>query len=84
MGNDTKVNAIISELERNSASNTGQKSVYLNDSVAIIQRRVANNYIIYFFDDKDSLLELDIRDSSHSQNFTREELFSFLNKELAE
>jgi hypothetical protein len=84
MSSEERINKIIADLDRHVARNMGQKAIYLKTTVGIIQRRGDNNYMLYFFDHKDSLTGLDIRESNRFQNFTREELINFLNEELVD
>jgi hypothetical protein len=84
MTNDERVNTIIASLDRHFTTNMGQKSVYLKNTIAVLQRRDDNNYLVYFFDNKDSILELDIKESTGFRKFTRDNLISFLNEELVE
>jgi hypothetical protein len=82
MNNETKVEKIISELDRHFARNMGQKSFYLNDSVATIQKRGVE-YIVYYFDDKTNLLGLDIKLATRFKKFSnKDSLVSFLNENL--
>jgi hypothetical protein len=84
MDNNKRVHLIIEALDNHFTSNMGQKSVYLKNTIAVIQRREPNNYMVYFFDNKDSLLNIEIREATRFQKFTREELINFLDEELVE
>ncbi len=82
MDNQSRVNQIVAELEVHFARNMGQKSLYLNDSVATIQKR-GLEYIVYYFDDKTNLLGLDIKLSTRFKKFANHDaLVAFLNENL--
>ena len=82
MDNESRVNQIVSELEGYFARNMGQKSLYLKDSVATIQKR-GLEYLVYYFDDKPNLLNLDIKTATRFKKFAdRDALVSFLNENL--
>ncbi|MFN8578561.1 MAG: hypothetical protein U0354_17165 [Candidatus Sericytochromatia bacterium] len=79
---ETRVEQIIDELDRHFARNMGQKSLYLNDSVATIQKR-GSEFVVYYFDDKTNLLELDIKEATRFKKFAnKDSLVSFLNENL--
>ena len=82
MDNELRVNEIVAELEAHFARNMGQKSVYLNDSVATIQKRGAE-YLIYYFDDKTNLLNLDMKMATRFKKFaSHDDLVNFLSQNL--
>lgn len=82
MDNQIRVSEIVSELDRHFARNMGQKSLYLNDSVAIVQKR-GTEYVVYYFDDKTNLLGLDIKLATRFKKFAdKDTLVSFLSDNL--
>lgn len=82
MDNQLRANQIVEELESHFARNMGQKSLYLNDGVATIQKRGVE-YVIYYFDNKTNLLNLDIKTATRFIKFANHEsLISFLNENL--
>lgn len=82
MDNELRVNEIVAELEGHFARNMGQKSLYLNDGVATIQKRGVE-YLVYYFDGKTNLLNLDIKTATRFKKFAdRDALVNFLNENL--
>lgn len=82
MTTQERVELIIEELDRHFARNMGQKSLYLNDSVATIQKR-GSEYLVYYFEDKTNLLGLDIKLATKFKKFAdKDSLVSFLNENL--
>lgn len=82
MSTQERVELIIEELDKHFARNMGQKSLYLNDSVATIQKR-GTEYILYYFEDKNNLLGLDIKLATKFKKFAdKDALVSFLNDNL--
>ncbi|MBC7472756.1 MAG: hypothetical protein H7263_00570 [Candidatus Sericytochromatia bacterium] len=82
MGNEAQeTDEIMSVLDNYFARNMGQKSLYLKDTVATIQKR-GTDYVMYFFDQKPSLEGLDIKEATRFKKFTREEITGFLQNNL--
>lgn len=77
MNETVEIEKIMETLDHHFARNMGQKSLYLKDTVATIQKR-GTEYVMYMFDNKNSTLELDIKEATRFKKFTRDELIEFL------
>jgi hypothetical protein len=79
-----KADEIISFLESKKSRNMGQITLYVKTGVCTIQKRGEGNFIIYFFDGKNSKLGLDIKESNRFLKMNKEQLLNFLNTDLDE
>jgi hypothetical protein len=79
-----KVDEIINRLESKEQRNMGQVTLYVKTGVCKIQKRGKDNFVIYFFDGKDSKLGIDIREANRFLKVNKEQLLNFLNTDLDE
>lgn len=78
---DEQIEQIISELEYHNSRNMGQVTLTVNDVPLKIQKRSSNNYVLYFFENKKGMEELDIKLSTNFKKLTKDGLISFFKGE---
>lgn len=78
---DEQIEQIISELEYHNSRNMGQVTLSVNDVPVKIQKRSTNNYVLYFFENKKTMDQLDIKLATDFKKFTKDQLISFFKGE---
>lgn len=78
---DEQIEQIISELEYHNSRNMGQVTLSVNDVPVKIQKRSSNNYVLYFFENKKTMDQLDIKLATNFKKFTKDQLISFFKGE---
>ncbi|MFN4150535.1 MAG: hypothetical protein ACK4IX_06305 [Candidatus Sericytochromatia bacterium] len=82
INNEQKTTLLLDSMEKYTFRNMGQKKVYLKDSVGIIQRR-GTEFLLYTFNNKNSLDGLDVKDATSFKKFSNhEELAEYLKANL--
>lgn len=78
---DEQIEQVISELEYHTSRNMGQVTLTVNDVPVKIQKRSANNYVLYFFENKKGMEQLDIKSATNFKKLNKDGLISFFKGE---
>lgn len=78
---DEQIEQIVSELEYHKSRNMGQVTLMVNDVPVKIQKRSTNNYVMYFFENKKTMEQLDIKLATSFKKMTKDQLVSFFKGE---